>query len=97
MHRAICSDCGDACEVPFRPTGSKPIYCSNCFKKEGGSDYPPTRYGERAKRFDSAQRSDERPSFRKPEADNSQIEARLKSIEAKLDSLIEALTVEEEA
>lgn len=33
MHRAVCDECGKDCEVPFRPTGDKPIYCSDCFKK----------------------------------------------------------------
>ncbi|PIT86721.1 MAG: hypothetical protein COU33_01590 [Candidatus Magasanikbacteria bacterium CG10_big_fil_rev_8_21_14_0_10_43_6] len=33
MHPAVCTTCGDRCEVPFRPTGDKPIYCSNCFGK----------------------------------------------------------------
>jgi CxxC-x17-CxxC domain-containing protein len=37
MHRAICSDCGQECEVPFRPTGDKPVYCSNCFDKGGNA------------------------------------------------------------
>ena len=34
MHRATCAECGDSCEVPFRPTGGKPVFCSNCFRKE---------------------------------------------------------------
>ncbi len=33
MHEAICSDCGKKCEVPFKPTGDKPVYCSQCFSK----------------------------------------------------------------
>jgi CxxC-x17-CxxC domain-containing protein len=39
MHRAICSECGSSCEVPFKPSNDKPIYCSECFSKknnEGG-------------------------------------------------------------
>lgn len=39
MHQATCADCGKSCEVPFRPSGSKPVFCSNCFKskdKDGG-------------------------------------------------------------
>ncbi|MFA6271651.1 MAG: CxxC-x17-CxxC domain-containing protein [Patescibacteria group bacterium] len=32
MHKAVCSECGQSCEVPFKPTGNKPVYCSNCFK-----------------------------------------------------------------
>jgi CxxC-x17-CxxC domain-containing protein len=36
--KAICAECGQACEVPFKPTGDRPVYCRNCFsKREGGS------------------------------------------------------------
>ncbi len=39
MHKAICDNCGKECEVPFRPTSGKPVYCSNCFENQrGGSD-----------------------------------------------------------
>ncbi len=52
MHKAVCAECGITCEVPFRPTGDKPVYCSNCFAgKEGGS---PRR---------SNDRNTSRPSF----------------------------------
>jgi CxxC-x17-CxxC domain-containing protein len=36
-----CSDCGNECEVPFKPTQGRPVYCRDCFKKhqpEGRSD-----------------------------------------------------------
>lgn len=33
MFDAVCADCGDKCKVPFKPSGSKPVYCSNCFEK----------------------------------------------------------------
>lgn len=33
MYKAVCSDCGQECEVPFEPTQGKPVYCSECFKK----------------------------------------------------------------
>jgi CxxC-x17-CxxC domain-containing protein len=38
MYNAMCDECGHACKVPFRPTGDKPVYCSNCFEKhdDGG-------------------------------------------------------------
>ncbi len=28
---AVCSNCGKACQVPFRPDGKNPVYCKNCF------------------------------------------------------------------
>jgi CxxC-x17-CxxC domain-containing protein len=31
MFSATCSSCGREAQVPFRPTGSKPVYCSDCF------------------------------------------------------------------
>lgn len=37
MHRATCAECGASCEVPFKPTGGKPVYCSNCFSNKEGS------------------------------------------------------------
>jgi CxxC-x17-CxxC domain-containing protein len=33
MHKATCSDCGQECEVPFKPTEGKPVYCRECYKK----------------------------------------------------------------
>ena len=33
MHDATCSKCGKRCQVPFRPTGSKPVFCSDCFRQ----------------------------------------------------------------
>lgn len=36
MHKAVCDECGQNCEVPFKPSGDKPIYCSNCFESKGG-------------------------------------------------------------
>ncbi len=40
MHKATCSDCGNVAEVPFRPTGEKPVFCRDCFggKKDNGRD-----------------------------------------------------------
>jgi|TARA_Y100000034_G_C6899159_1_gene415272 CxxC-x17-CxxC domain-containing protein len=34
MHETICDKCAKKCEVPFKPTSSKPVYCSNCFSKD---------------------------------------------------------------
>lgn len=31
MFAATCASCGREAQVPFRPTGSKPVYCSDCF------------------------------------------------------------------
>ena len=33
MFSATCSNCGREALVPFRPTGTKPVYCSDCFTR----------------------------------------------------------------
>ncbi len=38
MHSAVCSKCGAACQVPFKPTGNRPLFCNDCFKLEGGGN-----------------------------------------------------------
>ena len=35
LFKAVCEDCGAPCEVPFRPTAGKPVFCDACFH---GSD-----------------------------------------------------------
>lgn len=33
MHKATCADCKAECEVPFKPSGERPVYCKDCFAK----------------------------------------------------------------
>ena len=33
MHKAICADCKKECEVPFKPSGERPVFCRDCFSK----------------------------------------------------------------
>lgn len=33
LHKAICADCNKECEVPFRPSNDRPVYCKDCFSK----------------------------------------------------------------
>lgn len=34
MHKAKCSECGNDCEVPFKPTEGKPVFCRECYAKK---------------------------------------------------------------
>ncbi len=36
MHTATCAQCGQATEVPFRPRGDRPVYCSDCYSRIRG-------------------------------------------------------------
>ncbi|MCX6704063.1 MAG: hypothetical protein NTZ07_01310 [Candidatus Woesebacteria bacterium] len=77
MFKTICSNCGKECEVPFRPTNGKPVYCSDCFEKMGGrSDRP----------------SSDRPRFDdRPRGPQAQGEPDLGAINAKLDKILNIL------
>ncbi len=43
MFKATCDECGRSCDVPFKPSNGKPVYCSDCFEKKG--NISPNRQG----------------------------------------------------
>jgi len=89
LHKAKCAECGEMCEVPFKPNGKKPVLCSRCFKQDGapGSKKP---WERQPARFESS----DRPRFSAPaersEGGISQVQ--FKTLNAKLDKILEALT-----
>ena len=32
MFEAPCANCGKIAQLPFQPTGARPVYCSDCFQ-----------------------------------------------------------------
>lgn len=86
MHRAVCADCGQSCEVPFRPTGDKPVFCNNCFggKREGG-DRRDSRSSEPRREFNT-----DRPtiSSSKPAEGSNEIKKQLNELGMKIDRLV---------
>lgn len=77
MYKVTCSECGKEAEVPFRPTGDRPVYCRDCFTKQGGRDGRGSRP------------SFKRDEGRRETPNNS---AQLDAINSKLDQLIKLLT-----
>jgi CxxC-x17-CxxC domain-containing protein len=80
LHDAVCGNCGNHCQVPFFPSGSRPVFCRDCFRKDEG---------ESPRRFD-----DRRPAprpFSAPESNDGAMDARLRKIEKKLDMILELL------
>lgn len=39
MFSAVCGKCGERCEVPFRPTGDRQVFCSECFRAQRGGEH----------------------------------------------------------
>lgn len=103
MHTATCGECGNECQVPFKPNGRKPVLCNDCFKPEDRparksfGDRPsygdrPSRgdrpsYGERSSYGDRPSFGD-RPSYRAPSVPGSY---EMREINAKLDRLLALL------
>ncbi len=36
MYKITCAECGKEAEVPFKPSGDRPVYCRECFMKRKG-------------------------------------------------------------
>jgi CxxC-x17-CxxC domain-containing protein len=66
MFDAVCSSCGNDCQVPFKPNGSAPVLCRDCFQKqkdsEGGAPRRDSRGDDRGFRGGDDRRS-EKPRF----------------------------------
>lgn len=91
MHKAVCDECHKSCEVPFRPSGDKPIYCNECFggKKENNDRGPRRDFGN-----DRPRREFDRPapSFSKSVAPaGDDMKNYFREINVKLDRLTSAI------
>jgi CxxC-x17-CxxC domain-containing protein len=96
MFPATCASCGKPCEVPFRPTGERPVYCRDCFGKTRTAGDAPRRAFENDRgndrgsdrgykpssrpSFDSAPR--ERNFAPKPQSDDRRIDELKRQIDA---------------
>ncbi|MCK5060029.1 MAG: hypothetical protein KAR00_02710 [Candidatus Pacebacteria bacterium] len=84
MHRTTCSNCGKSCEVPFRPTGAKPVYCNDCFSKNKG-DAPSGNFSKRS--FERAPSSQSGAGDRRID----ELKKQLELVNTKLDTLLKAV------
>jgi CxxC-x17-CxxC domain-containing protein len=85
LHEVTCDKCGVKCDVPFKPTNNKPVYCRSCFRKgdvEGARDN---------NRFESQGRFSE--DFKPRNSGNPSSED-LDKINRKLDKIMRALKIE---
>ena len=39
MHKVTCAECNTETEVPFKPDGSRPVYCRDCYQKRRPERY----------------------------------------------------------
>jgi len=92
MHKAVCDQCHKSCEVPFRPSSDKPIYCNECFGEKRGQEAPRRDFNnDRGPKKEW--NNDRKPSsFSKPVVQNNdEMKNQLKDINIKLDRLLGAI------
>ena len=88
MHDAVCDDCKKDCQIPFKPSSDKPVYCKDCFNKRGG----PARRDDSAPRRDfNARPQNDFNSAPARVGGNDDIKKQLESMNVKLDRLISAI------
>ena len=71
--RVVCADCNKECEIPFKPSGDRPVYCKVCFsKRKTGNSFnanrdnrPRERDFSRGRRFDKRQAGNRQNPFKK--------------------------------
>ena len=98
MFQTTCSECGKACEVPFRPTGERPVYCRDCFASKGGGAGSDFRDHRPRNDFSHKKSFGPRQNFRPKEsgvgsgaADVQGLKKQIEILGAKLDRLIETI------
>ena len=92
MHKAVCDECHKSCEVPFRPSQDKPIYCNDCFssKRDDGDRAPRREFNnDRGPKRDFNDRP--APTFAKPAVVGNDMSKQLSEMHSKLDRLINAI------
>lgn len=91
MFPATCAECNKACQVPFRPSGEKPVYCSDCFGSKRDSE--PRNDFRREPRNDFAPKRDFAPSTSAPTSDKriDDLKKQLDAVNLKLDTLLDIM------
>jgi CxxC-x17-CxxC domain-containing protein len=87
MFKTICSDCGKECEVPFKPNGSKPVFCRDCFQGKRRFEGPKPEFQRRPNFDDRAPHQGPPP----PPPHKAEFEA----LNVKLDKILKLLVKEE--
>lgn len=78
LYRAKCDKCNSACEVPFQPTGQRPVYCRDCFRTTDANFF------DKKPSFNNAPHPNS--------SNNEEVVKQLKALNTKMDQLLEALS-----
>lgn len=92
LHDAVCAECGKDCQVPFRPSGDKPVYCSDCFEKKGGGDGRRSGGRRDFSRRGAADRGSRSSQGNPDQRSLSQLVGGIETLNTKLDTIIGLLS-----
>jgi CxxC-x17-CxxC domain-containing protein len=99
LHEVTCDKCGRKCDVPFKPTNNKPVYCRTCFRQNDSTDSKGgfERFDQKGRgndRFDSRDRfNDGNDKFESKNSSGVSSED-LEKINRKLDKIMRALKID---
>lgn len=97
MYDATCSDCGKSCQVPFRPVGSKPVKCRDCFvdKREGQEHTFSNKYSQERReggpRGDANTRSESATLSAVDQKAIADMKVQIDSLHTKLNTILDIL------
>lgn len=99
MFSAECANCHKTCNVPFKPNGEKPVFCSECFNKKNAENDRDgiRRKDDRGQRNDySKPHRDERPARHDrpqsaPDSGLGEIKRQLTAIESRLNRILDLI------
>lgn len=86
--KAICTRCGTACEVPFKPVNGKPVLCRDCYAAAGdaggarsGDRYQKREYQPRGRAGAAPTAPSDRAVLKQLEMLNEKIERLIRAVE----------------
>lgn len=95
LFKTECAECEKSCEVPFRPTTDKPVFCRDCFAKQNAGNDRPDRGRDHGKGASASWGGQPQTRFSRPTTQHNELAAvqrQMEAITARLDRIIELIS-----
>jgi CxxC-x17-CxxC domain-containing protein len=91
LYQATCDNCGNECQVPFRPSGEKPVYCRDCYRTMEGGEGQDSRRPDRRKFGGARTEVNFDQAGHAGRGGNEPLKKELEQISSKLDRILQIL------
>lgn len=95
MHKATCAECKRNCEVPFKPTGKKPVLCRDCHNEAQGKGEPREFSGKKSHSRNPISSPEERV-LKSLQSDVQSLHLKIDSLTRNLKTVLTHLKLEED-